>query len=47
MLIGYRLGGKSPSLIFDDANLDVAVAKSIEGIVANTGQICAVSAMMK
>jgi hypothetical protein len=40
--VSLELGGKSPSIIFDDANLDLAVSKSMEGILANTGQICAV-----
>lgn len=41
--VSLELGGKSPSLIFDDANIEVAVAKSMEGILANTGQICAMA----
>lgn len=39
----FRLGGKSPSVIFDDADMDLAVAKSMEGILANTGQVCAMA----
>ncbi|ETN41002.1 uncharacterized protein HMPREF1541_02934 [Cyphellophora europaea CBS 101466] len=41
--VSLELGGKSPSLIFDDADLELAVSKSMEGIVANTGQICAMA----
>lgn len=41
--VTLELGGKSPSLIFDDADIEVAVAKSMEGILANTGQICAMA----
>ncbi|KAF7193143.1 Aldehyde dehydrogenase [Pseudocercospora fuligena] len=41
--VSLELGGKSPSLIFDDANIELAVAKSVEGIMANTGQICAMA----
>lgn len=41
--VSLELGGKSPSLIFDDADIDIAVAKSVEGTMANTGQICAMA----
>lgn len=41
--VSLELGGKSPSLIFDDADIEVAVSKSMEGILANTGQICAMA----
>lgn len=41
--VSLELGGKSPSIIFDDANIENAVAKSMEGILANTGQICAMA----
>ena len=34
--IPFRLGGKSPSLIFDDADMEVAVAKYVV-------QICSLS----
>ena len=30
-------------MIFDDADMNTAVSKSIEGILANTGQICAMA----
>jgi aldehyde dehydrogenase (NAD+) len=36
-----ELGGKSPQVIFDDADLSVAVAAIVMGITLNTGQICA------
>ena len=35
-----ELGGKSPNIIFDDANLDDAVKGAISGIFAATGQTC-------
>jgi aldehyde dehydrogenase (NAD+) len=36
-----ELGGKSPQLVFGDADLDVAVPAMVSGITLNTGQICA------
>jgi aldehyde dehydrogenase (NAD+) len=36
-----ELGGKSPQVIFADADLDVAVPAMVSGITLNTGQICA------
>ena len=38
--VTLELGGKSPSIIFDDANLDAAVAGAIYGIFYNAGQAC-------
>ncbi|TLP48115.1 betaine-aldehyde dehydrogenase [Cohaesibacter sp. CAU 1516] len=35
-----ELGGKSPLIIFDDANLDNAVSAAINGNFYSTGQIC-------
>jgi aldehyde dehydrogenase (NAD+) len=35
-----ELGGKSPHLIFADADLDTAVAEAAKGIYTNCGQIC-------
>lgn len=35
-----ELGGKSPALIFADADLDMAVTETIKGIYSNTGQFC-------
>jgi len=35
-----ELGGKSPNIIFDDADLDNAVKGAISGIFAATGQTC-------
>lgn len=35
-----ELGGKSPALIFEDANIDKAVADTSNSIQANSGQIC-------
>jgi aldehyde dehydrogenase (NAD+) len=35
-----ELGGKSPQLVFADADLDAAVAGVLEGIVGSCGQMC-------
>ncbi|PKS12576.1 hypothetical protein jhhlp_000784 [Lomentospora prolificans] len=35
-----ELGGKSPAIIFDDANLDKAVAETMHSIQWNSGQVC-------
>jgi aldehyde dehydrogenase (NAD+) len=35
-----ELGGKSPNLIFEDADLSEAIAGSVRAFVANTGQAC-------
>ena len=36
--VSLELGGKSPNIVFDDANLDDAVNGAISGIFAATGQ---------
>ncbi|KAL4866575.1 hypothetical protein BDV12DRAFT_210399 [Aspergillus spectabilis] len=38
--VTLELGGKSPAIIFDDANLENTVAWCVNGIAANTGQVC-------
>ncbi|KAL2802173.1 Aldehyde/histidinol dehydrogenase [Aspergillus granulosus] len=38
--VTLELGGKSPAIIFDDANLDNAITWCVNGIAANTGQVC-------
>ena len=38
--VSMELGGKSPNIVFDDANLDNAVKGAISGIFAATGQTC-------
>lgn len=38
--VSLELGGKSPFIVFDDANLDSAVNGSVAGIFAATGQSC-------
>jgi aldehyde dehydrogenase (NAD+) len=38
--VSLELGGKSPALIFDDADVENAVMHNAEGFLRNTGQIC-------
>lgn len=38
--VGLELGGKSPNIVFEDADLDDAVNGVISGIFAATGQTC-------
>jgi acyl-CoA reductase-like NAD-dependent aldehyde dehydrogenase len=38
--VSLELGGKSPNIIFDDANIELAVAGSATGIFRNQGQVC-------
>lgn len=38
--VSAELGGKSATLVFDDADLDVAVPEAIKAIFAGNGQVC-------
>ncbi|KAI9353008.1 aldehyde dehydrogenase domain-containing protein [Zopfochytrium polystomum] len=38
--VSLELGGKSPNIVFDDADLDVAVQAAIVGFTFNQGQVC-------
>lgn len=38
--VTLELGGKSPNIVFADANLDLAVPGSAMGIFGNAGQVC-------
>ena len=38
--VTMELGGKSPNIVFDDADLDDAVLGAVSGIFAATGQTC-------
>ena len=38
--VSLELGGKSPNIVFDDADLDAAVVGGIAGIFAASGQTC-------
>jgi aldehyde dehydrogenase (NAD+) len=35
-----ELGGKSPHVVFEDANLELAASTVVRGIIQNTGQTC-------
>jgi aldehyde dehydrogenase (NAD+) len=38
--VSLELGGKSPNIVFEDADLEAAVMGAISGILAATGQTC-------
>jgi aminomuconate-semialdehyde/2-hydroxymuconate-6-semialdehyde dehydrogenase len=38
--LSLELGGKSPNVVFADADLDAAVAGTIRGIFGNQGEVC-------
>ncbi len=38
--MSFELGGKGANLVFDDADLDNAVAWSVKAIFSNAGQVC-------
>ncbi|MGB2695045.1 MAG: aldehyde dehydrogenase family protein [Dehalococcoidia bacterium] len=38
--VSLELGGKSPNIIFPDANVDEALRGTLYGIFMNTGQVC-------
>ena len=38
--VTLELGGKSPAVVFDDADLDNAIAWCANAITTNTGQVC-------
>jgi aldehyde dehydrogenase (NAD+) len=38
--VTLELGGKSPAVVYDDADLDNAITWCVNGITANTGQVC-------
>lgn len=41
--VALELGGKSPSIVFPDANLEIAVKWCTQGVVGNAGQMCIAS----
>jgi acyl-CoA reductase-like NAD-dependent aldehyde dehydrogenase len=38
--LSLELGGKSPQIVFPDADLDAAAAAAFDGIFANKGEVC-------
>jgi acyl-CoA reductase-like NAD-dependent aldehyde dehydrogenase len=38
--VTMELGGKSPNIVFADADLELAVEGAVWGVFANTGQVC-------
>ena len=38
--VGLELGGKSPNIVFSDADLDLAVPSSLKAFTFNSGQVC-------
>jgi phenylacetaldehyde dehydrogenase len=38
--VSLELGGKSPNVIFDDADIDAAIAGAAQGIFFNQGEVC-------
>ncbi|MFB7139540.1 aldehyde dehydrogenase family protein [Gottfriedia sp. NPDC056225] len=39
--VTVELGGKSPNIVFEDANLTEAIKGSLKAFLANSGQVCA------
>jgi len=44
--LSFELGGKSPNLVFADADLEVAARESLRGIFWNAGQVCVAGSRM-
>jgi aldehyde dehydrogenase (NAD+) len=42
--IGLELGGKSPSVVFADANIEQAIRQTASGAYFNAGQVCSAAA---
>ena len=38
--ISLELGGKSPVIVFDDVDIEAAIAGAVDAIFANAGQVC-------
>lgn len=44
--VTMELGGKSPNIVFADADLDLAAPAAAMGVFANSGQVCAAGARL-
>ena len=44
--VTLELGGKSPAVVFEDADLDTAVFWSVRAMTANNGQICSATSRL-
>ena len=44
--VSLELGGKSPILVFEDADLDLAVSLAVGGIFFNAGQMCSATSRL-
>ncbi|MBB6522609.1 aldehyde dehydrogenase family protein [Pseudoteredinibacter isoporae] len=44
--VSLELGGKSPMIVFPDADVDAAAAGVIDGIFSNAGQVCVASSRL-
>ena len=42
--VSLELGGKSPNMVFDDADLDAAVPMIVRSVIQNAGQTCSAGA---
>lgn len=46
MPVSLELGGKSPTIVFDDADIDLAIAGILFGVFSSTGQSCIAGARL-
>lgn len=44
--VSFELGGKSASIVFEDADLDAAIKGNIDGIFRNQGEVCLAGSRM-
>jgi phenylacetaldehyde dehydrogenase len=44
--VSLELGGKSPSVVMSDADLELAIASTASGIFFNSGQVCSASSRL-
>lgn len=44
--VTLELGGKSPAVVFEDADLDTAIFWSVRAMTANSGQVCSATSRL-